>query len=205
MIGARVFWHFRSSRGGCRSWPLGATALFRHRRLFIFVYLLRVTTVVRHHLGDPAGVPIDEQVSALNGRITALGRLRRWRRSCAVIPIAEDSILMSAAGAHQCIGSVTWQSCGCRTYRLGTQEIRPSISDQVLETGAENSRETSSCIIHSRCLLQHVNYKLFGFIYLQRGESKIQRKSRIQRDLRELKESPWDSSIKQPIYVGHLG
>jgi len=122
--------------------------------------------VDRHRLGDPASVPVNEQMSALNGRITALGRLRPWRRACAVVPVAEDSVLMSAAGAHQWIGSVTWQSCGCRTYRLGTQEIRPSKCDHVLDNGAETSWETSSCIIYSRCLLQHVNYKLFEFIYL---------------------------------------
>jgi len=158
VVGTCDLRHFHSSWDGGWLWKHGAISGCRRCSYCLdnFVYLLRTTNVIRHHLGDPPKVPVDKQVSALNCWITTLGRLRRWRRACTIVSITKDSILMPAAGAHQWIGPVTRQSCGCRANCLGTQKIFPSVSDHVLNTRAETAWETSSCIIHSRCLLQNV-------------------------------------------------
>lgn len=61
--------------------------------------------VLEHGFRDPPDVPVDEQVSVLHGRVTAIARLRGNRRRARVVPVAVHS-QQPAAVAYERVAPV---------------------------------------------------------------------------------------------------
>lgn len=97
--------------------------------------------VFGHRVCDPLGVPVDEQVSALHGRVAALGRgLVRPRGR--PVPVAQHAVLLVVA--HESVAPVARQVRRRLrrrvNRRLRAQEFGPRVSDFVFQIWAANAR-----------------------------------------------------------------